>query len=69
MILNCLLPAAAASAIGIRNDEIKMEILRASSASEFSHSLDPYRKLTPSPLADPYALITGAQYTDFRCIP
>jgi hypothetical protein len=27
------------SAIGIRNDEIEMEILRASSASEFSHSL------------------------------
>jgi hypothetical protein len=32
-------------------------------------AIDPYRKLTPSPLADPYALITGAQYTDFRCIP
>jgi hypothetical protein len=38
-MLNCLLPAAPASAIGIRNDEIEMEILRASSASEFSHSL------------------------------
>jgi hypothetical protein len=35
------LPSASSttSAIGIRNDEIEMEILRASSASEFSHSL------------------------------
>jgi hypothetical protein len=33
------LPAAPTSVIDFRGDEIKMEILRASSASEFSHSL------------------------------
>ena len=30
---------ASTSAIGLRNDEIEMEILRASSASEFSHKV------------------------------
>jgi len=40
-LLYCPLPAALASAIGLRVDEIEMEILRASSASGFSHSLDP----------------------------
>ena len=41
------LPTAAASTsvIGFCNDQIEMEILRASSASEFSHSLDPERTL------------------------
>jgi hypothetical protein len=33
--------SAPASAIGFRGDEIEMEILRVSSASEFSHRLDP----------------------------
>ena len=40
---NCLPSAASTSAISFRNDEIEMEILHASSASEFSHSLDPER--------------------------
>jgi hypothetical protein len=35
--------AAPTSAIGFRSDEIEMKILGARSASEFSHSLDPYR--------------------------
>src|ERR1700687_73016 len=43
--LNCLLPAeAAASAIGFYIDEIEMEILPASQALEFSHSLGQNRK-------------------------
>jgi hypothetical protein len=37
--LNCLLPTEAASAIGFYIDEIEMEILHTSWASEFSHSL------------------------------
>jgi hypothetical protein len=37
--LNCLLPTEVASAIGFRIDEIETEILHASWASEFSHSL------------------------------
>jgi hypothetical protein len=39
--LNCPLPAAPTSAIGFRGDEIEMEFLRVSSASEFSHNQDP----------------------------
>jgi hypothetical protein len=41
----CLLPAASTSAIGFRNDEIEMEILRASLEFEFSHSLGQKQKL------------------------
>jgi hypothetical protein len=39
LFLNCPPPAAPISAIGFHSDEIEIEILRASSASEFSHSL------------------------------
>jgi hypothetical protein len=46
--LNCVLPREVAAAIGFRNDEIETEILRASSTSEFSHSLDPTRTWDPS---------------------
>src|SRR5258706_8615746 len=38
--LICLLPTEVASAISFYSHEIEMEILRASWASEFSHSLD-----------------------------
>ena len=44
--LNRLLPEAPTSAIGFRNDEIEMKILRASSAFEFSHRLDPTETLS-----------------------
>ena len=45
--LNCPLPAAPISAIGFRGDEIEIEFLRASSASEFSHSLGQKAKCSP----------------------
>jgi hypothetical protein len=42
--LNCLLPTEVVSAIGFRIDEIETEILHASWALEFSHSLGQKRK-------------------------
>src|SRR5258708_39312826 len=39
--LNCLPPKEVASTIDSHIDEIEMEVLHASSASEFSHSLNP----------------------------
>ena len=39
LFLNCPLPTAPISAIGFHSDKIEIEILRASPAFEFSHSL------------------------------
>jgi hypothetical protein len=48
--LNCLLPTEVASAIGFRIDEIETEILHASWALEFSHSLGQSRHFDRAPL-------------------
>src|SRR5258706_8543213 len=45
--LICLLPTEVASAISFYSHEIEMEILRASWASAFSHSLGPTTDITP----------------------
>jgi hypothetical protein len=64
------LPSASSttSAIGIRNDEIEMEILRASSASEFSHSLGQSRHFDGLPMTSglpPEAdIVTAGRHCD-----